>query len=287
MDKTREKIDAKNYWLSLVPEATISTSPIIDSTRIIKLDSEHIHQYRQSLIEQGYFKTEAIIPEEQIERLLHCICQVMRAGHSPAYALLYDDFFETLACLDMLLCGLLGKGYLMVPDEPDVYFIPTSPDFGGAEPHRDTLRRYGMYDRGGLPAIINIWIPLTDATMDNSCMHIIPSHSDPDFRTPASNHALPDKIDTAMLQKARALPAKAGSVLGWSTELIHWGGQSSSSAEMPRVSFAMYFQTGNTPKFHPTATPCPVEMTFEQRLYMVEKVWRDPDGLGVADYISG
>jgi len=285
MDKSREAIENKNYWLNLVPEATISKFPSVDSSQVIKLDSQQIHRYRQSLIEEGYFQADPIIPEGQLDRLLHCTSQVMGAGHPPAYALLYDDFFEILAYLDPLLYGLLGEGYLMVPDEPDIYFIPTSPDFGGAEPHRDTLRRHDMYDPDGLPAIINIWIPLTDATPGNSCMHIIPSHCDPDFKTPASDEELPESIDTVMLQSVRALPARAGSVLGWSTELIHWGGQSSGGAETPRLSFAMYFQSSRMPKFHPTARPCPVEMTFEQRLYMVEKVWRDPDGLEVAEYI--
>lgn len=285
MDKSRKAIEDKNYWLNLVPEATISASTFIDSSQVIKSDSQQIPRCRQSLIDQGYFQTGPILREEQLDRLLHCTSQIMKAGHPPAYALLYDDFFEILADLNPLLCGLLGEGYLMVPDEPDVYFIPTSPDFGGAEPHRDTLRRHDMYDRDGLPAIINIWIPLTDATPDNSCMHVIPSHCDPDFKTPASDHALPDSIDSAMLQSVRALPARAGSVLGWSTELIHWGGQSSSGAETPRLSFAMYFQSSNTEKFHPTARPCPVKMTFEQRLYMIEKVWRDPDGLEVAEHI--
>ena len=77
MDNSREAIEDKNYWLNLVPEATISTSTVIDSTQVIKLDSQQIQRCRQSLIEEGYFQTDPIIREEQLDRLLHCTSQVI------------------------------------------------------------------------------------------------------------------------------------------------------------------------------------------------------------------
>jgi len=174
---------------------------------------------------------------------------------------------------------------MIVPDEPDVYFIPTSDTHAGAEPHRDTLHYAGMYDSAGLPAVINVWIPLTDATTLNSCMHVIPAWADPDYATTRSDETLSSPMDPSFLQRARALPAKAGSVLGWSTELIHWGGQSSSKAELPRLSFAMYFQRGHETKVHPTATRPPLNLDFDYRLYLVEKVWRDPHGRELQKYI--
>jgi len=202
----------------------------------------------------------------------------MAEGHAPVYAFLYDDFFEVLASIRNLLRSLLGANFRIVPDEPDVYFIPTSNIHTGAEPHRDTLRSHDMYDSKGLPSVINVWIPITDATTLNSCIHVIPAFADPDFRTPRSDELLPRMIDSACLQNVRALPAKAGSILGWSTELLHWGGQSSSGAKMPRLSFAMYFQNAANAKIHPTATSVPFHLDFEYRLYLIEKVWRDPDG---------
>jgi len=115
----------KNYWLELVPEATISASSVADPTRAINFDSQQMERYRQSLIEEGYFRTDPVIPEDELDRLLLRTTQVTSANNPPVCALLYDDFFEILTCLDPLLSGLLGEAYLMVPDEPDVYFIAT------------------------------------------------------------------------------------------------------------------------------------------------------------------
>ena len=198
--------------------------------------------------------------------------------------MLYDDFFELLAGLERLLSHLLGKGYLIVPDEPDVYFIPTANDQGGAPPHRDTLRSHDQYTTDGLPSVINLWIALTDATPLNSCMHVLPAHADPDYGTPASDAQPPRSVDLDLLQSVRALPVPAGTVLGWSTELLHWGGQSSHRADLPRLSMAMYFQRGDRRAVHPTAMAVPFEVSFDYRLYLVEKVWRDPDGRALAAF---
>src|SRR5262249_50163497 len=46
---------------------------------------------------------------------------------------------------------------------------------------------------------------------------------------------------TALLHGVRPLPVKAGSLLGWNHQLIHWGGRANDSATEPRVSLALEF----------------------------------------------
>jgi hypothetical protein len=45
----------------------------------------------------------------------------------------------------------------------------------------------------------------------------------------------------------RALPAQAGSVLGWSAYIIHWGSQSTDWATHARVSMGIYYETADAP----------------------------------------
>ena len=284
--KERAQIEDPNYWRRLNADSRVTETPWPDAVELIGFEADALEAYRSSLAREGYFQTGPCIPPTQLERLIRCVRRVMDAGHPPTYALLYDDFFVVLASLGELLSGVLGEGFQIVPDEPEVYFIPTADHASGTPPHRDSLRFPGAYDAQGLPTLINIWIPITDASALNSCMHVVPAHLDPGYR--AQSHASEDGsgIETADLQSVRALPAPSGSVVGWSTGLLHWGGYSSSRAELPRLSFAMYFQGGQADRFHAATAEVPFHVPFETRLYLIEKVWRDPQGLQAGRYLD-
>lgn len=281
----RKEIEDPAYWRRIHPTGRVTCHPW-RSSKPKTFTQQELSELRSSLLSEGYFQTRPCISAVQLEHMLACTAAVMDHGHDPAYALLYDDFFEVLASMEQLLSGVLDASFKIVPDEPDVYFIPTANQHGGAIAHRDTLRAHDWRRADGLPSVINLWIAVTDATAVNSCIHVVPAHADPDYGTPRSDSSELFTFDAERLQAIRALPVPAGSVLGWSTELLHWGGRSSDRADLPRLSFAMYFQCGSANDVHPSAMPVPFELPFDYRLYLVEKVWRDPDGLELGNYLQ-
>jgi hypothetical protein len=105
------------------------------------------------------------------------------------------------------------------------------------------------------PAILNVWIPLNDATLDNGCMYVVPREFDADFARTDSHHAhmnpatevragLSSKIHFP-LHGVRALPAPAGSLIAWYGNTIHWGSTCSRYAKVPRKSIALTFRRGD------------------------------------------
>ncbi len=54
-----------------------------------------------------------------------------------------------------------------------------------------------------------------------------------------SQSITPDELKL-FLQSSRALPAQAGSVIGWEFGLIHWGSTVGTTSE-PRISFSLEF----------------------------------------------
>lgn len=111
-------------------------------------------------------------------------------------------------------------------------------------PHRDFSFTQSTYPDGS-PKILSLWMPLTDATLDNGCMFVIPKEHDKYFDKPdAYEHLRCATVDKEGnftrvrfdVATARALPAKQGSVLGWHGGLIHWGGKANSKADVPRIS---------------------------------------------------
>ena len=105
------------------------------------------------------------------------------------------------------------------------------------------------------PAILNVWIPLNDATLDNGCMYVVPREFDTDFARTDNHHAHMNPATEVQRGKSskiqfplhgvRALPAPAGSLIAWYGNTIHWGSSCSRYAKVPRKSIALTFRRGD------------------------------------------
>ena len=126
-------------------------------------------------------------------------------------------------------------------------------------PHRDYSAADSLHcdgddddeDHHSSPAVLNVWIPLNDATNDNGCMYVVPREFDSDFARTDGHHAhmnpatevqrgVSSKIHFP-LHGVRALPAPAGSLIAWYGNTIHWGSSCSKYAKDPRKSIALTF----------------------------------------------
>jgi hypothetical protein len=70
-------------------------------------------------------------------------------------------------------------------------------------------------------------------------MYLLPTHLDPNYPDNLQEWSVPRKS----LQDIRALPTKAGAVLGWNEYALHWGSRSSRWADGPRISLTARFQS--------------------------------------------
>ena len=120
---------------------------------------------------------------------------------------------------------------------------------------------------------MSLWIPLTHATLDNGCMYVIPKDRMPDELLEKYSKQMPlDNGDVErMLQASYALPAPAGSLMGWAFDVMHWG--SVCTGEFPaRISVALEFLSADAPTvkgeppLHDGAAPPP---PFAERVHAV------------------
>lgn len=276
-----DKFQSIKYWRELNPQCSISDNPWPSKINSFQIQPEEIGTHVEQIIKDGYFQTNAIIPKDLLAPLIKCIVNLVRAGHRTTYALLYDEFYHVLSGLNQVLTPVLGKKFQLVPDEFEAFYVPISNETGGSPPHRDSLNPSGIIADDGKPLLVNVWIPLTDATHLNSCMYVVPSSHQNSSRIGLNQGS----VSLNDLQKVRALPAPAGSIICWSPSLLHWGAQSSQFAQEPRLSFAAYFQSSKVKPFHPTTMDIGDPIPFEYRMYLTEKVWRDPKGEMLSDYI--
>lgn len=276
LERRKRKIENIDYWRALNPDFSITDNPFPENVIPYSIAENQMEDHLVQIKKEGYFQTQPIIPQNELLRLEDCIREIIRHGHKSDYALLYDEFYVVMGKLEQVLSPVLGRNYQLVPDEFGVFYIPNGDASMGTKPHRDTLGESWTIKSDGTPNLVNVWIPITDATTLNSCIYVIPANLDPDF---AKGEVIAEKRLKVSLQDIRALPVKAGSILCWTPHLLHWGARSSRWATTPRISFAMYFQSREVEPYHKVTMDIPSKIPFEYRLYLLEKFRRDPEGL--------
>lgn len=253
-----------NFWRRLNPELCISDNPFDKSLPDFDLNQSESARCKRQVTEEGYLQTGPMLPGQLVRKLSFGIKQVFRLGVPGPFAFVYDEYWQVLNCFSKLLVPILGENYRFIPDFW-AWHIVKQDSARGWSPHRDHQHGKNTLNKDGSPQLLTLWIPLTDATPLNSCMYVLPTHLDPNY---------PDNIDKQtvehdQLQCVRALPAKAGSVLGWNSYVIHWGGQSSQWAEEPRISIGIYYQSKEIEPFDHLAMDFPCDVPFEFRLGII------------------
>lgn len=218
---------------------------------------------RRELWTEGYFKGAPAIPPALLARCRDAIALVTAAGAPPLAAFAFDAPWELQALLDDHAAAAFDGAAVLLPafwawrltaDEPR-----------GWGPHRD--RPAHAVDDRGAPRSISVWVPLTDATADNGCMYVVPAPWDLQYRNPDASS------EVWHPQCVRALPAVAGSVMGWTSALLHWGGMARAGVA-GRQSLAFEYQDAARPPDGEASFGRGWWPTFAERQALIEQQWR-------------
>ncbi|HUY19301.1 MAG TPA: phytanoyl-CoA dioxygenase family protein [Candidatus Binataceae bacterium] len=225
------------YWQALYPPFSVC-APAPPMPDLPPLDAAVLDRYTRGLDQYGYFCSQAPLVERLTAPLLECIDTLRKAGWPPAFAYVYDQLWTLwqIAPIAQILGATLGPGYQWIPHGWCHYVQPVR-GASGWPPHVD----------GDLPNRMSIWIPLTDATIDNGCIYLVPKDMNPSaIGSRRELRAASNLQMRELLQRGRALPAPAGSLLGWHFRILHWGSTAHSPGN-PRVSLVLEFIAANEP----------------------------------------
>jgi len=219
------------------------------------------------------------------------------AGWPPLFCFMCDSVWNLVSNLlwdEMRI--LLGDDCVL---EPSVFAWSLKPNKAGEEavlsnsngkigqsfglPHRDYPASESMFEDGKTPKLLNVWIPINDVTLDNGCMNILPKEFDPLFCQPDHpEHMRPATVIRGNICKlrlalhgAKAIPAKAGSLLAWCGNTIHWGSSCSQhSTAPPRKSIAMTFRRRDVAQLDesdPITQENALNMSMDMRLALISR----------------
>lgn len=290
-----EHLEDADYWRALNPALSISTGAAPDDTPPVDLVGA-----RGKMRREGYVVLPPAIPSAALDSVRNAMATVEAAGWLPVFSFLYDAPWRVsrLSPIRRLAAELLGPGFRQLPD---FWAYKIQQGERGYRPHREVGQGDMLTEEGDAKAI-TVWVALTDATLDNSCIHVIPRHLEADALDMAA-HADEYGSDGSailpmMLHRVRALPVAAGSILSWHHLILHWGSFVTEKATHPRQSVSFEFIRGDMdPSFHPHAhlpadagphPPLTLDAggplpTFEQRVFFVARNIRNYRGRDEAD----
>jgi len=233
------------FWRSICPQLSISESLLASHSKSYAVSPSDVQKVGRQVLEEGYFQVGPVVPRHETRLLTDAVRTVVDHGFPASFVLVYDQVWQMLSRLDQLLSPILGAPYDMTLDVW-LYYIRSvnenpaeSKEDSGWSPHRDGEQVISTLRGDGRPQLLNVWIPFTDTTVMHSCMYVLPTHLDPNYPSNLKEYSVPRKS----LQDIRALPAEAGSVLGWNEYALHWGSRSSRWADGPRISLTARFQS--------------------------------------------
>lgn len=264
-----EALDVER-WRRLAPFASIGEErpAALEPARISDAD---IAREKRRLDEDGYFRLPQVFESDRILRMRRIVEAVRADGWPVAFAFVFDDFWNIARSprVAAFLESAVGEGYLQ-NTVVWAHWVSAEKGMAGWSPHDD-------YRSGG-DTFLSAWIPLSDATVENGCMFLLPAGRSREIGEAVdADRDLSSRVVRRALQDVIALPATAGSMIGWRGDILHWGGANAGSLE-PRLSLALEFRargarttTFERPLIDPRA-PLP---PFRLRLFAIVKALRE------------
>jgi len=233
------------FWLDLVPDLSLEDDDPVSTN--IDFDDAAFRSISDHLDGDGYINLAPVFLESDLLPIKDAIVTLEKAGLPPVFIYIYDQPWHLFIRLSPLIAHFLGNDFRLLPNLW-AWNIGLTKGAHGWPPHHDcqAATRFDDGTGGKILMSLSLWVPLSEATVDNGCMNVIPRQFECFYEE------VPDDPDSISPEHARALPACAGSVLGWPQDLVHWGGGVTDQATESRLSLSLEFQN---PAFAPLSEP--------------------------------
>jgi hypothetical protein len=270
-----ETINDCKYWESLCPELHVNNLNLrkkIKKRKVSPCSEVDNLSVRTRLIQEGYalLNPSQLNLSVEVGKIAAGILQLQAYGWPATAITMFDEVWalgddasrlmqqatgnsSTLDILAFFVDPLKNSGFSAHRDrQPEDWIVR-----GWDKDVRSTFRK------DGTARYTTMWLALTNASSDSSCMHYIPASADPGYfagdqgQSDANDsEGAQDPVQRVLaakngLQSIRAAPVVAGGAVFHTHRIIHWGNAGRACAEVPvppRVSLSFTF---SDPDFEP------------------------------------
>src|SRR3954447_2024844 len=253
------------YWKRLAPDLAIGGTP---TPAAMDDNGGALDAAASRLRRDRYCSVPAVVSAPALAIINRSIDVVVAAGWPAIFSIVYDAPWQCcrLPGIAQVIGSYFGGGFMQIPR----FWMHVVPAVGGAagwQPHFDSQ----------VSGRLSVWIALTDATVDNGCMHLVPPDALPRAFQSAEFPATIAMADVLRaLQATHALPIAAGGALAWDHEILHWGGRAT-DPRAPRRAMSLEFLSATSAPLAdemPLLDPAGPLPRFEERVRFVAAALR-------------
>uniref|UniRef100_A0A383VR10 Phytanoyl-CoA dioxygenase n=1 Tax=Tetradesmus obliquus TaxID=3088 RepID=A0A383VR10_TETOB len=234
-----------SYWQALCPWLHCGDADWLGRQPALQLPQQRLVDLKQQVDAAGV----AQVSSSELPWSVHpsalaaAVVSLIRHGWPPSLLLAYDEAWAVVQQASVLMAGSTGNRVNM---DILAWYVDPSRGDAGFSPHRDRQpdNAPATFRPDGSAMYATLWLPLTDAVPENSCLYVIPRFADPGyFEGDPEDDDAPDPLTAALPDKAayqhiRALPCTAGAACIFTHRTIHWGSRGRPSYPTPRISIS-------------------------------------------------
>ncbi|QDZ17755.1 putative phytanoyl-CoA dioxygenase [Chloropicon primus] len=261
MESKSKRLEDREYWQDLAEGLKISPDGerrfTEEELSLDSVDETDVQIARERIIDEGYCQLApgklCPLNDESFGRIRKGIETLKEHGWPASFIFLYDDAWVLAARMATLMRSV---GENEISYDMLAWNVNQEAGEGGFSPHRDRQPddASATFRECGMAMYTTCWVPLTRASPDNSCLHVIPRQHDPGY-VKGDDEGGKDPLAVALpnkeaYQHIRALPTDPGGALLFTHRIIHWGSQGRRATakeaergtpESPRLSISIGF----------------------------------------------
>lgn len=257
-------------WREEAPSLHIGDTAFIKDMSPLPLKNT-ARELKKQLRVEGYLQMDPVHLDLPLKEMTDIIDRVAAQGLPLPFVYVFDEFWLVFRRLHEAFQGVLTDDYKRLPAFW-AWKVDPAAEESGWFPHRDDYKDTLFPD--GSPQKLSVWVPLTDATVLNGCMYVLPADRDPSYNNNDTDIWDDENYHwSEFIQDFRALPAAAESVLMWNMRVYHYGSRASKRAKIPRYSIGMELlhneaepHIAGRQVYDPLTIP-----DFEERIWLIAK----------------
>ncbi len=265
--KNREHWSNPSVWKEIVGELSITEREDCNQ-KVLSIEQS---SRKEALVEDGYALVGTSFKDKNLASQLADAIEKLHRHQFPAtFILLYDEAWKVANIGNEILTKNAHTNNVFNFDILAWYINP-SEGMAGFSPHRDRQpdskkKIANSFHEDGQAKYLTLWMALTDATPENSCLYVIPKQFDPGYLSgddiddhdedkgdknkgnfnspsPETTRQDQDPLSRALqtkqaYQNIRALPRNAGESVVFTHRILHWGSKGNSRCEDARVAIS-------------------------------------------------